>query len=214
MFRYLALGDSITAGDNATSPARAYPQLLTAHLQKHETACGAVLAQEGWTSGALASTVLEDSPLPLRESDVITIWVGGNDLALAGLRVLRGAPASTVERALAQYAHNIGVLVTAIRSVSQARVVLCAQYNPFPNSAVAGKSVAALNEVTAAEAKRFGIGYAPVYAWFEGRQAELVSGYRSGRVEDALPAPRLPVHPNDRGHAVIAEGLYRFVAGK
>ncbi|MGZ6550704.1 MAG: SGNH/GDSL hydrolase family protein [Tumebacillaceae bacterium] len=215
MFRYLALGDSITAGDNASSPALAYPSLVAAHLQKGaRQACLSVLAHEGWTSGALTGNVLEDSPIPLHQANVITIWVGGNDLAFAGLRVLRGAPATTVETALEQYARHVGVLVTSIRSVSQARIVLCSQYNPFPHSAVAVQAVDSLNALTATAASRLKTGYAPVHAWFEGQQAELISGYRTGRVEDALKSPRLPVHPNDKGHRVIANGLSGLVGGK
>ncbi|MBL0386110.1 SGNH/GDSL hydrolase family protein [Tumebacillus sp. ITR2] len=203
MFVYTALGDSITFGENSSSPARRYTNLVA----KHDGAALEVLAHPGWTSGALTAAVLDNAACSLRRSSAVTIWVGGNDLAFAGLRVLRGAPATSVEEALAQYGRHLNTLVAAVKGVCPGRIVLCTQYNPFPNSPVAVQGIQALNAITAETAKRQGVLLAPTAACIDGRAAELISGYTTGRVEDALRSPILPVHPNDAGHRAIADRL-------
>ncbi len=212
MFLFTALGDSITAGENATSPLHAYPSLVVSLLQsRSDSVAGEVLAYPGWTSEALEMAVLENAPLYLQQSNAISIWVGGDDLTDAALAVLRGAPRQTLQRSLAQYGRNIASLVLAIRSVSRAPVILCTQYNPFPNSPVADEAVDALNRITAGVSSRLNARLAPVHAWFAGRQASLIAGYRTGRIEDALATAAVPVHPNNRGHRVIARGLTRMI---
>ena len=212
MFLYTALGDSITAGENATSPLHAYPSLVVSLLQsRSDSAAGEVLAQPGWTSEALEMAVLENAPLYLRQANAISVWVGGDDLLDGALSMLHGAPRQTLQRSLALYGRNIAGLVLAIRSVSRAPVILCTQYNPFPNSPIATEAVDALNQITAGVSSRLGARLAPVHTWFEGRQASLIAGYRSGRIEDALATAAVPLHPNNRGHRVVARGLLGMI---
>ncbi|WP_038084381.1 SGNH/GDSL hydrolase family protein [Tumebacillus flagellatus] len=213
MLSYTALGDSITYGENASSPSHRYVNLASRQAGvKHGGTVLDVVAQPAWTSGDLTAAVLGNPVCPLRKASVVTVWIGGNDLAFAGLRVLRGAPAASVEAALAQYGRNLGALVTGLKSVCAGRIVLCTQYNPFPNSKVAVEGVAALNAVTAETAKRMGVLLAPTATAIDGRAPELISGYRTGRVEDALRSPILPVHPNDAGHRAIAHQLVTFLS--
>lgn len=217
MIVYTALGDSITFGYNASSPRQAYPNLLRAELQSRGGAALDVLAEPGWTSGALKAVLLGDGGLErVLRSSVVTIWVGGNDLAYAGLRLLRsgqtGARAQQVlAGTIAAYGRNVAVLVTAVRNVSQGQILLCTQYNPFPHSPIAAQAIGALNEATVAAAAPLHVSVAPVHEWFAGQETALIAGYRSGRLEDARLSPRLPVHPNDAGHAVIARGLGRLI---
>ncbi|MCL6625121.1 SGNH/GDSL hydrolase family protein [Alicyclobacillus shizuokensis] len=210
---FTALGDSITAGRDATSPGRAYPGLTASLLGKTGRPVVAhVLAEPGWTSAALTAAVLENPVLPLRRSDAVVIWVGGDDLAYAGLRMLRGAPSTTVAQALATYADDLAFLCRFIRKVSKARILVCTQYNPFPNSPLAGGAIGKLNHTTEQVAAAAGAELVPVHTWFSGRQREFIAGYRSGRLEDALASPVLPIHPNDAGHRTIAEHLAHALA--
>jgi acyl-CoA thioesterase I len=217
MIVYTALGDSITFGNNASSPWRAYPNRVRVELQKRSGVALYVLAEPGWTSGALNAAVLGDGGLEqVLRSSVITIWVGGNDLAYAGLRLLQsGLTGAGAQRVLAgtiaAYGRNVAVLVTAVRKVSQAQILLCTQYNPFPHSPIAAQTVGALNEATIAAAAPLHVSVAPVHEWFAGQEAALIAGYRSGRLEDARLSPRLPIHPNDAGHALLASGLGRLI---
>lgn len=210
---YTALGDSITAGELATSPARAYPSLVTQNLRQHRRGWfGEVLAEPGWTSQTLNAAVWENGPIPLRESNVITIWVGGDNLADAALAMLSGARPTILKRSLAGYMQSLRALIVGIRRVSRAGVVVCTQYNPFPNTPIAAQGIAALNEATRAVAAATSAAVAPVDEWFTGRQAELIAGYRTGRVQDVFRSVPVPIHPNNRGHRVIADGLTPIVA--
>lgn len=211
---YTALGDSITAGELASSPARAYPSLVVSMLQRTRSArsIGEVLAAPGWTSQELTSAVFDNSSVYLREASSISIWVGGDNLADAALAMLHGARRTVIEQSIIAYGKSLALLVGAIRRVSPAQIILCTQYNPFPNTPIATMGIDALNEATRMVAGRTGAVIAPTEAWFAGRQAELIAGYRTGTIRDALTSPILPVHPNNRGHRVIAEGLFPIVA--
>jgi acyl-CoA thioesterase I len=210
MFLYTALGDSITYGSGATSPRLAYTQQVVAELKKRDAAeRNYVLAAPAWTSRDLLAAVHDLPLVPLQRANAVTIWVGGNDIGFAGVGALQGGfPAERLaKQALAGYARNLALLAGTVRQAGAARLVLCSQYNPFPHSPIAVEAVGALNAVTVTVAREAGAVYAPVDSWFEGRQSELIAGYRHGRVEDALQAPQPPIHPNDRGHALIARRL-------
>jgi acyl-CoA thioesterase-1 len=191
----------------------AYPSRLIAMLRRQTgVACAEILAQPGWTSAALAAAVFENSPAYLAEANVITIWIGGDDVAFAGLSLARGAPTGIVPHAIRRYMRDLTSLVSGIRTVSKARIVLCTQYNPFPHSPLAVSAIEALNAMTSAAAANLRTSLAPTHAWFAGRESELIQGYKTGRLQDVLTRPAFPVHPNNAGHQVIAEGLYPFVS--
>lgn len=225
---YIAMGDSITAGENASSLTRTYTSIVGCELTRLSS-CGRVgrgpdrdllrapevevIASPGWTSAALWRTVYEMDVLALRSARYVTIWVGGDDLAYAALALTQGAPTSTLTQALQHYTTDLAKIVDRVRSVSNAAIVVCTQYNPFPNAPLAVMGITALNQATAAVAQRLRVRLAPVHAWFEGRQSELIYGYRSGRIRDALDGRGLPIHPNNRGHQVIAAGLAPILLG-
>src|SRR5579875_2457287 len=215
MMIYAALGDSITAGEGASAPWHAYPDKLIAMLNQRRSdnyATGEVLAEPGWTSTALESAVIQNPTTYLTGATVITIWVGGDDLAQAAISTLSGASKETIARSIRNYGVHLVNLVQFIKTVSKAHIILCTQYNPFPNTPMAGEAIGILNEQTLQSAKATGASVAPSASWFAGRQAELIAGYKTGRIQDVLHSHPLPIHPNNRGHQVIAEGLYPLIA--
>jgi acyl-CoA thioesterase-1 len=219
MVQYIALGDSITFGENATRPKYTYPHRFVALLNSHRgtgaansRVLGHTIAHPGWTSGMLRRAVWTAASSELASAQLITIWVGGDDLGDAAIAVSKGAPAVTIQRSIQTYGTQLYALVRSIRSVSRARIILCTQYNPFPNTPLAQTAVSALNQMTAGVAYKTGNLLAPTHVWFEGRQSQLISGYQTGRIQDALRSPTLPIHPNDKGHFVIAQGLYQMAA--
>lgn len=211
MIRYTALGDSITAGEDATSPPLAYPRLAVRLLRgRGVQAAGRVLAVPGWTSADLRQSVALNPITPLREATAVSVWVGGNDVARAGLAMAGGASEDIVKHVLAGYAVNLAATVQLIRTVSDARILLCTQYNPFPNTPLSCQAIDSLNDITASVAKRNRATLVPVHRWIDGSQAALLADYRTGRIEDALRGP-LPIHPNNRGHEVIAKGMLPYL---
>jgi acyl-CoA thioesterase-1 len=212
MIIYTALGDSITAGENASSLQNSYPFLIEATLQKRtKSAILNVLAEPSWTSKALVTNVMQNSSGPLCTATTISIYVGGNDLIDAGMAVLQGAPRSTVQQSIQQYGRDLARLIRIIRTCTASRIVLCTQYNPFPASPIAAEAINALNAVTEMAAQQANIELAPVHAWFAGHQAEWIAGYRNGRIEDVLNSRLIPIHPNNAGHRAIAQGLLRYI---
>lgn len=210
MFRYIALGDSITFGQEASSPALAYPRLIASKAKSAGAqASAAALAQSAWTSRDLAEAVV-DNPAPLRGSSAVSVWIGGNDLILTGLAFLNSPHIALFQAAVIRYEHNLQVILHVIARFRPARIVCCTQYNPFPNSTMAVEGIKKLNEATFRAAKRAGAQIAPVHAWFAGREAGLIRGYRSGRLEEAATG-RAPIHPNNAGHQLIADNLYPYL---
>lgn len=208
---YTALGNSVTFGEGASSPGRAYPSLVVCLLRSSGVpAVGQVFAQPGWTSADLAAAVLDDAADPIRHSTAVSILIGGNDLIAAGLAALRGASGARLASTLASYKRNLSVIVAAIHRWSRARIICCTVYNPFPNTPLAAQSVNELNRIIEHTAQSRRVSIAPVHAWFEGKEEALIAGYRTGKIEDALRGTP-PIHPNDRGHRLIAEGLLPFV---
>jgi lysophospholipase L1-like esterase len=130
------------------------------------------------------------------------------------LSLLQGAPISILQPALSTYDRNLDSIVNTIHAVGKPRILLCTQYNPFPNTALAAEGIGLLNERIGAAAARHGLAVVPVDAWFAGEEPRLISWYRTGRLEDIIQKPLFapnPIHPNDLGHARIAQGLVPYL---
>lgn len=208
---YAALGDSITFGENASSFANAYPQLTVSTLNSssHNVTCY-VMARPGWTSDDLLDSVIWRGASVIRHAAVVSIWIGGVDLANAALISLRNQQPLAAKQIAANYRRNLGAIVSHIKKGCHARIICCTQYNPFPNSPLAVESVDKLNRITKELAQSYDVSIAPAHTWFEGKQANLIYGYRNGKIEDALSGS-LPIHPNDKGHQVIAMGMAPYL---
>ncbi|WP_054026002.1 SGNH/GDSL hydrolase family protein [Bacillus sp. FJAT-28004] len=210
---YTALGDSITYGENASSFAKAYPQLAVSALNSRSRShrvTGYVLARPGWSSYDLLHAVTWKGSSAINQSDVVSVWIGGVDLANAALSSLKNQQPLAIKQILTPYKRNLHAILSHIKSESRAHIICCTQYNPFPNSPLAAASIDQLNYTINEVAQSYNAKIAPVHRWFEGKQAALVYGYRNGKLEDALSLS-LPIHPNDRGHQVIANGLTPYL---
>ncbi|MBP1994122.1 SGNH/GDSL hydrolase family protein [Paenibacillus eucommiae] len=208
---YTALGDSITFGENASSWANAYPQLTVSALNScSRRVTGYVLARPGWSSCDLLDAVIWRGASVIRHAAVVSIWIGGIDLANAALLSLRNQQPLPAKQFAANYKRNLRGILAQIKKGSHARIICCTQYNPFPNSPLSVEGIDGLNRLTIEIAQCYGANIAPAHTWFEGKQADLIYGYRKGKIEDALSG-FLPIHPNDRGHRVIAAGLAPYL---
>ncbi|WP_235550111.1 SGNH/GDSL hydrolase family protein [Paenibacillus sp. Soil724D2] len=190
---------------------KAYPQLAISTLNsRSRKVTGYVLARPGWSSYDLLDAVIWQGASMIRQSAVVSIWIGGVDLANAALFSFRNQQPLNAKQIATNYKRNVCAILSQIKNGSHARIICCTQYNPFPNSPLAVESIARLNHLTNEFAQSYDATIVPVHTWFEGKQADLIYGYQKGKIEDALSGS-LPIHPNDRGHQVIAMGLAPYL---
>lgn len=213
-FFYTALGDSITAGYNAPR-RRGYAHRLT-KLLKHQglptklnTVC-----QKGWTSrDLLQASAFPTVRLAIRHAQLITVYVGGNDLLYALVKYLLTRNSRVFDQTITTYGSNLQHLYTRIRKLSPVPVFALNLYNPFPYSALPSTWVPALNQMTADVSAQWGINVVNIYESFLGMEPLLIDGYQTGRLEDYVPViAKNPIHPNEQGHDRISRELWNAVS--
>jgi lysophospholipase L1-like esterase len=99
-------------------------------------------------------------------------------------------------------------MIRGIKQISSAKIILCTQYNPFPNSPIAISSIKSLNQITKAAAIYYGTELAPIHLAYSGSEALLIQGYNGGRIEDVFNGATPPIHPNNAGQRVAADVIY------
>lgn len=135
-------------------------------------------------------------------------------MTCAGAITVLGHPApwGVIERALEGYSFALRRICAVLREAEVPCVVLGTLYNPVPRSPLAMRAFNRLNEIIRDTAQREQFGLARVDAVFSGLEPALIHRYRTGRLEDlSLPFGR-PVHPNDLGHAHIADAFWEAIA--
>jgi acyl-CoA thioesterase-1 len=210
MYEYMALGDSITIGVGASTRYYAYPWLIKSRLAQQLAAPVGlmVIARSGWTSTALMTALYNQDPDHIRKANVITIWIGGDDLVKAGRAILKNRDANLLTLMLSRYKQNLATMVRGIKQISKAHIILCTQYNPFPNSPIAISSINSLNHITKEIAAKFNTELAPVHSAFIGHEASFIQDYNGGKIEAVFDAATPPIHPNNEGQLMAAGVIY------
>ncbi|SFU83364.1 SGNH/GDSL hydrolase family protein [Alicyclobacillus macrosporangiidus] len=207
---YLALGDSITYGYNASRPERTYAALVHRHAARQGWVAGRfVLAQHLWTAQRLLAAASSLPSALWARTSFATVMIGGNDLRRLLRRQYLPPPLSTISpdhvtRSIHGFAQAFGPLCRLMARSGIPRVVLCTIYNPVPHSPLASGGIDQLNDIICTLAKAHGFTVADVHGAFSGHEAEWIDGYRSGHLDDLISPIRRPIHPNDQGHAAIA----------
>jgi lysophospholipase L1-like esterase len=232
---YIALGDSLAYGIGASDRTRtAYVPLLFPYFQQPRAENVRVLhnlSRPGETSDsfiaggqlALAVAAIAD---PTTDTRVVTLDIGGNDL----LFLISGPPCQSdpggalcqalVAEQLRKFAINYAVILEALSSAlerdpGKETLFVMTYYNPYGGtghpyepfadgvllgsdlaidcSAPAGDPRAGLNDLIACIGAASGAVVADVYPAFGDRALELTHIARGD------------VHPNDAGHALIAQ---------
>jgi acyl-CoA thioesterase I len=206
----MALGDSITVGVDASSRYSAYPWLIKSRLiQQLSPPVGlGIIARSGWSSTALMTALFNQDPDRIRRTNVIIIWIGGVDMLNAGRAILKGKDANLLTLHLTRYKQNLTTMIRGIKQISRAKIILCTQYNPFPNSPIAINGIQSLNQIIKEAAASFCTDLAPIHSAFSGSEHLLIQGYNSGRIEDVFDAASPPIHPNNEGQLVAADVIY------
>ena len=205
----VALGDSITFGlhlePNQTKPSpNAFPSLI-ANGQFNVTNLGV----PGWTSADLLNA-LKTNPTfknSLKSADVVTLDIGSNDLLQAAGLSTPQTPAVTPELiqklALAdqQFAMNLQAIIKAIKTQTDAPIILYNLYNPFgvsSNPDLASLHIFGEQLITVVNSQiinpiaiQTGSLLADAYTAFNGHQEAFI-----------IPGD---VHPTPAGHKALAQ---------
>jgi len=213
VFLYTALGDSITRGYSAPGK-RGYVQMLSSKLAAtHPDVRTMNAGQKGLTTEGLLfwlsfSVTLQQA---LRQAHLVTLWIGGNDLLYAYIRKNLLNTPDSYEQVVYRYRTHLNGILSRIQSFSRAPLVVCNLYNPFPRSQLSLRWVSAINHSLMRICARRNLPIVDIYSAFRGREAELIHGYRTGRLTDIRLFGGNPIHPNLRGHQVITRRLLKVL---
>lgn len=204
---YLVLGDSVALGKGSVKES-GYGYWVAEYLKGEGIDVHLDnRAVSGQTSDQLLRS-LDDGDLltRIRESDLISITIGGNDLLKEVLR--SGNPFDALmdfRHIKARYLDNLEAILERIRKVNaHAPVLITSLYNPVEP-----------------EEPYFQIARKLLDQWNEGMK-EVARNYPATAVIDVdrrlLPDDRNwladEIHPNDRGYQLMAEGLLEIIRGK
>lgn len=206
---YLAIGDSITVGVGA-SPGRGYAPLAIQALKK--TGVPWKLwraARKGATSRDVLAWTAHSPYLHhrIQRAQVITLLIGGNDLLRTFLLFRLNRRSTVLTSALLSYRANLHRIISHIRLLSSAPVFLLNQYNPFPHSSLATTWMDSFNRQITVTADDWGLSLVDIHDQFSGKEHQLIDGFRTGTLADLPLIGNKPVHPNNRGHQVIAAAV-------
>ena len=191
--RYMALGDSLTAGYGAVPATQGYVYLLY-DSGVFDTAPNTILSNAG-VPGTTSQHVLDHQvPQAIQafQPTVVTITVGGNDL----LRILNGADPAAV---LADFQFNLAQILGQLRpTLPNTRIYIS---NLYSISEIPGADfiVPIFNSIVAGVAGAYGVPVADVYGEFLGKKGLLLIN-RNG-------AGQFEVHPTNAGHRSIADAF-------
>jgi lysophospholipase L1-like esterase len=201
--RYLALGDSLTAGYGAIPVTDGYAYVL--YRQGIYDSVPNTTFANAAMPGATSSQVL-DYQVPLATQsgfgpNVVTMTVGGNDL----LAILNGAEPQQV---LAAFQGNlVAILMQLCLSLPEARLYVGNLYAIRDFPVATEQVVLAFNQVVAGVAGFVNVNactnrikVADLYAEFSGQQDGLLLINRNG-------AGQFEIHPTNAGYRAIAKAF-------
>ncbi|SCZ05099.1 Lysophospholipase L1 [Paenibacillus polysaccharolyticus] len=200
VYRYVAIGDSLTVGTGAllgTGFVPIYRRMAEMNLRTFVSMDN--LGVNGLTSAELQQMINGHPRVrqAIREADMITVSIGGNDL-IRTFKASGGIPnAGKMTQVLGETRHHVSQVMRQIRQLKGDQkyfVRSIGLYNPYPQSTEAAYWVRQYNSyLNGAGSGNYAC--AQVYDKFEGRERELLFWDR--------------VHPNARGYRIIAEQLNR-----
>ncbi|MBZ5585093.1 MAG: SGNH/GDSL hydrolase family protein [Acidobacteriia bacterium] len=204
--RYLALGDSLSAGYEAKPVTQGFVfqlyqggviDIIDNLLFCTEAVPGATSADVLQYQVPQAHLFFQDTGKPYRR--VVTLTVGGNDLLSLlnsdGTVNREGAPG-----ALAAYGSNLaGILGSLAGSFPDAKIYVGNLYDPKLPVAGEDQLIGALNQVTGAVAALFpGVAVVDLFAAFQGKSGLLISEKQGAGFN---------IHPTNAGYQVMTRAF-------
>ncbi|MCM3130309.1 GDSL-type esterase/lipase family protein [Paenibacillus provencensis] len=202
VYRYLALGDSLTVGIGALFGSGFVP-LYRKRLENHLGSMVLVSNRgvNGLTSQGLLSMVKYNEHLRhlIKEADVITISIGGNDLIRAARSAKGNLLSPVLIETLESCEKHVSEIISQIQQLKKKSrpyfIRLVGLYNPLPQSEAAYLFVKQYNEFLMGFTSK-NIAAAPLLHAFQGREREQLF------IDH--------VHPSSKGYRVIVDQLTRL----
>lgn len=208
---YLALGDSITAGQGASHSTLSFVRQVSQFVKNKSLVDQiVVVAQPGWTAKTLFQVASTLKSTLWDDVELATISVGNSDFArlLKPRRLTLDGnpfPPRTILRRADEFGYHTDQLFRLIKSKQIPHVFVMTLYNPFPSFVPACQFVEGMNSIIRDCASQYGFPVIHVDKGFIDNEAYFIKGFRSGGVSDLMTPLRKPILPNNAGHKTIAD---------
>lgn len=203
--QYTAIGDSLTTGFGAL-PGNGFVPVYRrmAEVRLRDFVAYTNLGVNGLTSEDLDQRVGRNATFrqALREAEIITISIGGNDLirAARSARSNSGALRGALQECKRNFSNIMGKIYKLKSDATDPYIIrIVGLYNPYPQISEATDWVQQFNR-HASQYSNYVCGFANIYPAFAGNEREFLS-------LDHL-------HPNGRGYRSIAEHLNALGYGR
>jgi len=209
MIDFPAYGDSVVAGYGATPGHGFVPDLARIIRTTYRSSTAYQnFGVPGMTTFDLANALrtCPDYLASAHKAPFICVFVGGDDI-IHGLPLILSRHPKQLARAARQSALHYAQILTVLRRISKARIVVGDIYNPYPATPIAESVIRAFNDIVIyPAAAATNVSVAPVSAVFSGRQAAFIQGFRNGVAgQPGRNGVMYPIHPNNIGHRAIAQ---------
>jgi lysophospholipase L1-like esterase len=195
--RYMALGDSLSAGYGAQPATRGFVYLLYQNgvIDKPNRT---LLSNAGVPSVTSAQLLAYQVPQAVQafKPTAVTLTVGGNDL----LSILQGANPGTV---LASFQANLVQILGQLRVQLPDTKIYISNLYTIPQIPGANDIVPVFNAIVAQVASGFGVPVADVYGEFLGRSGLLL-------IERPGASPT-EAHPTNAGYRAMARAFAKVI---
>ncbi|HFI0214115.1 TPA: SGNH/GDSL hydrolase family protein [Streptococcus suis] len=217
-FHYLALGDSLTEGVGDTTDQGGFVPLLAQSLTNEY---GYEVAYQnfgisGNTSNQILKRMKEDKDLKLalKQADLLTVTVGGNDLRKVIVKNLTNLKVSTFDKPAKEYGRRLeSIIKTARQQNADLPIYILGIYNPlylsFPELTEMQTVVDKWNQITQHITEK----YKDVYfvdindLLYKGLEGELGISQSNPSTTNNLLYEEDHFHPNNTGYEIMKKAL-------
>jgi lysophospholipase L1-like esterase len=211
----IALGDSITAGVGGKWN-RGYPKHLQDLLEPHLPDLKLInWGIPGLTIPRLTKALRKGEHLhaSLAEATCIVMTIGGNDILKALPKKMDEQTHAFTATDRERVAQTLDEMMTTLRGLTKSPVYIGDLYNPFPQSQLAATLIGAFNaQLVHPLAERYeNVQIVRASEVLLGQEDRAIQYYKSGTLKDLKKLWRHPIHPNDEGHATLAQAFYQVI---
>ncbi len=223
VFRYLALGDSLTEGVGDTTGQGGFVPLLSQTLTNtyqydiHYQNFGI----SGNTSNQILKRMNENPDLAdgLAQADLVTLTVGGNDLRKVILKHIANLKISTFEQPAKEYGERLDQIILKAREHNpDLPIYVVGIYNPFylnfPEMTDMQVVVDQWNAETEARTQSHdNVYFVPINdLLYKGLEGEQGISQNSSKVVNNLLYEEDSFHPNNTGYEIIKQAIMEKIS--